>query len=342
MNTSNIRDMSHTQSDFLLSPQDQPHMERCREILKKHPEIAKLIGRNPFTAVILASLVSLQVMIAWWMGHLGMSYWWLSLIIAYCVGAFANHSLYVIIHEATHNLIFRNRVLNRWAAVIADLPNAVPGAMGFHTYHLKHHAHLGDYDNDTDLATQWEARLIGNSAWRKALWLALFPVFQILRTFRLPHVNTWTKWMFINIVVVFSFDILLLWVFGGNALFYLFFSMMSALGLHPLGARWIQEHYTLNPNQETYSYYGPLNFLALNMGYHNEHHDFPAIPWNRLPEVKRLAPEYYDTLDYHTSWSRLLLQFIFKPEYSLYSRVKRQSPAPYESATAMAPLPLAE
>ncbi|MEM1319344.1 MAG: fatty acid desaturase [Bacteroidota bacterium] len=315
--------MDHTRSDFLLGSNDQPHVIRCKEMIRKHPEIAKLIGRNPYTALILAGLVGLQFGIAAWMGYLTMDYWWLALILAYCVGAFANHSLYVIIHEATHNLIFKKRALNRWCAVIADLPNALPGAMGFHTYHLKHHAHLGDYENDTDLATHWEARMVGNSSWRKALWLALFPVFQILRTFRLRHVNTWTHWMFINIGVVFAVDFVVVYFLGWGALFYLLASMMFALGLHPLGARWIQEHYTLDDEQETYSYYGPLNFFALNMGYHNEHHDFPAIPWNRLPELKRLAPEYYDNLKYHPSWTKLLLDFIFNPEYSLYSRVRR-------------------
>ena len=214
--------MSDQANEFLLATDlQQPHVKRCREIMRKHPEIAQLIGRNPYTGLILAGLVTLQVGIAIWMSILGMSYWWLSLIIAYCVGAFANHSLYVVIHEATHNLIFKSRLLNRWAGVIADLPNAVPGAMGFHTYHLKHHAHLGEYENDTDLATHWEARMVGNSSWRKALWLALFPVFQIFRTFRLTHVNTWNKWMIINIGVVFLYDALLWYFFVFASFFFL-------------------------------------------------------------------------------------------------------------------------
>ncbi len=60
---------------------------------------------------------------------------------------------------------------------------------------------------------------------------------------------------------------------GWPGFLYLAFSFFFSIGLHPVGARWIQEHYTNDPEQETYSYYGPINRLALNMGYHNEHHD---------------------------------------------------------------------
>jgi len=89
------------------------------------------------------------------------------------------------------------------------------------------------------------------------------------------------------------------------------------------GARWIQEHYMVHPSQETYSYYGPINRLCLNMGYHNEHHDLPSIPWNNLPKLKAMAPEFYDNLKFHSSWTRLLFQFIFDKRYTLFSRIER-------------------
>ncbi|CAG8764487.1 8118_t:CDS:2, partial [Racocetra fulgida] len=44
--------------------------------------------------------------------------------------------------------------------------------------------------------------------------------------------------------------------------------------IHPVAARYIQEHYTFEDGQETYSCYGGLNKIFMNIGYHTEHHDF--------------------------------------------------------------------
>ncbi|MCB1147942.1 MAG: fatty acid desaturase, partial [Leptospiraceae bacterium] len=100
-------------------------------------------------------------------------------------------------------------------------------------------------------------------------------------------------------------------------------SFWLGFGLHPGGARLIQEHYVLYPPQETYSYYGPLTYVSLHVGYHNEHHDFPSTSWNNLPKIKKAASEYYDSLHSHTSWTKLLFRFIFDKKISLFDRVTR-------------------
>src|SRR5437764_10763473 len=137
---------------FFQSEQDQPHPARARAIVRAHPEVRRLMERNPYTGLIAFSIVLLQTSIAYGFGKLGLSFWWLSLIVAYCVGAFANHANYVIIHDATHNLILHSKSLNKLIAILADLRNLNPGAMGFRVYHLRHQSHQSDYRHDSDLA----------------------------------------------------------------------------------------------------------------------------------------------------------------------------------------------
>jgi sphingolipid delta-4 desaturase len=165
--------------------------------------------------------------------------------------------------------------------------------------------------------------LIGSGVIGKTLWLLFFPIFQATRPPRLKEIRFMSRWTVANIAFVALCDVVIFLLIGPAALLYLLASAVFAVGLHPLGARWIQEHYLTDDPQETYSYYGWVNTVALNVGYHNEHHDFPSIPWNRLPKLKRIAPEFYEHLTYHGSWSRLLLRFLFDRELSLFSRMIR-------------------
>ena len=314
--------MSIKIKDFIHSDSAEPHKARTKEILKKHPEVRELIGRNPFSFVLILFVVGIQIIIAVLLRNQS---WWMALIAAYLIGAFANHCLFVLVHEAAHNLIFKRKSLNLISGIIADLPNVVPSSVSFRSYHLKHHSFQGNYDLDADLASKWEAKLIGSGTLGKIFWELFFPVFQGLRPPRLKEIKFINGWTIFNMIVVFLFDVLAFIYLGPVSFFYFVFSLFFSIGFHPLGARWIQEHYIINPPQETYSYYGPLNIVALNVGFHNEHHDFPSVPWNKLPEIKKSAPEWYDNLVFHKSWFKLWLRFLFDPNLSLFSRVVRKN-----------------
>lgn len=141
----------------------------------------------------------------------------------------------------------------------------------------------------------------------------------------------------LNIAVQVAFDFVLARYAGGHAVLYLLLSSFLAGSLHPVAGHFIAEHYVyenITPTQknpenkvpipETFSYYGPLNVLLYNVGLHNEHHDFPAIPWTRLPAVYKIAREFYEDLPRHESWTYVIWRFIWDENVGLNCRVKRQ------------------
>lgn len=309
-------------TDFLYSQASEPHRIRTKKILKEFPGLRNLIGKNPNTIWAIIGLVAFQLVLAWLLRDQS---WWLVFGAAYCLGAFADHSLFVMIHECAHQLLFKNRAANRWAGILANMPQIFPSSISFERYHIKHHSFQGVHELDADLPNRWEAKMINNSFIGKALWLLFYPLFQVFRLSRLREIQTFDIWIVANLSVQIVFTAAIYYFWGWHALAYLLLSFSFSVGLHPLGARWVQEHYlTHSVDQETYSYYGALNTVSFNVGFHNEHHDFPSIPWNKLPEIKKTAPEYYDTLYYHKSWTKLFFRFLFDKEISLFNRILRK------------------
>ena len=309
-------------TDFVYSQESEPHRIRTKKILKQFPQLRKLIGKNPNTIFAIIGLVSFQIILAWFLRDQS---WWLIFGAAYLLGAFADHGLFVMIHECTHQLLFKNRNANRWASMVANLPQIFPSAISFEKYHIKHHSFQGVHELDADLPNKWEAKLINNSFFGKAIWLLFYPVFQVFRLSRLREIHPFDGWILTNVLLQVAFTTAIWFFMGWPAVAFLLLSFFFSVGLHPLGARWIQEHYlTHDEQQETFSYYGVLNIVAFNVGYHNEHHDFPSIPWNKLPKIRKTAPGYYDNLKYHMSWTKLFFRFLFDKEISLFSRVVRK------------------
>ncbi|KAG8723157.1 hypothetical protein FRC09_004496 [Ceratobasidium sp. 395] len=316
----------HDPSDFLWLMTEEPHRSRRQAILKAHPEVTKLMGYEPLTKYVVFGVVALQIFTAYYLVRvLDASPFSLPFILAaYAIGGTANHNLFLAVHEITHNLAFRGVKANKLFAMFANLPIGIPYAITFKRYHIEHHKHLGEDGIDTDLPSRLEMICLQNVAGK-----AFFCTFQILFYALRPgfiRSQRPTAWHALNLVVQLTFDAVLYHILGGRALVYLVMSSFFAGSLHPCAAHFIAEHYVWDGlDQETYSYYGPLNVLAYNVGYHNEHHDFPSIPWTRLPALRALAPEFYDTLPSHPSWPMLTYRFIFDEDVGLYSRVKREA-----------------
>ena len=308
--------------DFSWSNADEPHAIRRREIMAKYPEISQLFGVEPLTFPIVVLIFVTQVFFAYLVSSLSLS-WPVLIALAWAVGGTLNHSLQLAVHELSHNLCWNNPLANKWTAIFANLVTGFPSSVSFQKYHMDHHQWQGVDGIDTDIPTKAEVAVFSSSL-RKVLWLLLQPVFYALRP-TIVKPKTFTKWEFTNGLIQILFNVAIAYFLGMKGLAYLLSGTVLGLGLHPAAGHFVAEHYELVTGQETYSYYGPCNYVNFNVGYHNEHHDFPRIPWSRLPLVSKIAPEYYTTLPHYTSYLALLWAYITNSKLGPHARIKRAS-----------------
>lgn len=295
------------------------HRERRAAILREQPEIKRLFGSDPSTAWFATAVVCGQLAIA---ANVTGHSWWVILIAAYFVGAFATHYLNVVMHECSHNLVLRTTPLNKAFSIFANLPALAPSAMGFRHYHLLHHRFLGIRGLDADVAMPWEVRLFGRRPFGKFVWLLAQPfTYTILHPLQVHRRIAFDGWLAANIVVVSGTAAIVGLILGPGALLYLGLSSYFSLGPHPTGAHVLQEHLIFEGNSETTSYYGPINTISINLGLHLEHHDFPNVPGESLAELRRFAPKFYEGRFSHRSRLATMWQFITDPRIALDTRM---------------------
>lgn len=131
------------------------------------------------------------------------------------------------------------------------------------------------------------------------------------------------RWEWLNYGIQAAAIPLMAWAFGAWGLGFLTLRVFFSLSLHPVAAHFVHEHYVFQPGQETYSYYGPFNRIAFNVGYHVEHDDFMNIPGSRLPELHRRLASVYRPMASHSSWTALLIEFVCRTDVGVQSRIVR-------------------
>jgi sphingolipid 4-desaturase/C4-monooxygenase len=249
--------------------------------------------------------------------------WPVFILTAWVYGGAASHALSLMTHEISHNLLFKSKKANEYFGIFCNVGMGLPTSTTFKRYHMEHHQFQGYEGIDCDIPTDIEGKFFTTPA-RKILFLLFQSVFYGVRPglVRPKNLNDLDK---LNYACIAVSDIVVYLTCGGCGLGYLLLSLVLGMGLHPVAGHFIAEHYVFEPGFETYSYYGSLNWICWNVGYHNEHHDFPRIPGWRLPEVTRIAPEFYKHLPQHKSWCYVMWRFIMDPKITPYSRVVRKS-----------------
>jgi sphingolipid delta-4 desaturase len=305
-------------NDFHFMDHDEPHYTRRRMILEKHPEIKQLMKPDLTSFWITLVLIGVQVYICYLIQELP---FWPLLLITYAFGGVISNAFFVLIHDFTHFTSFRSSKVNNLIAIMANLGNGIPTAMAFAKFHADHHNFLGRPDMDPDLACRFEISYY-RTAFRKVLHVAFMLIWYIIRPY--CQGNKAPSFMeIINILTIIVWDAFIFHIFGWRAVFYLVIGTLCALGPNPVGFRHFAEHFEFVKGQDTYSYYGPLNYITMNIGYHIEHHDFPNIPWRNLPKIKEIAPEFYKTLPSHSSYFLIVWKYIRDPNFGPWCRIGR-------------------
>ncbi|XP_035664147.1 sphingolipid delta(4)-desaturase DES1-like [Branchiostoma floridae] len=258
------------------------HLTCFYSVTAKHPKIKELFGHDPTVVNKVVFMIALQLMACYFVQDVSLP---IIILLACCFGGVINASMMTAIREISHNLAFgHSRPLhNRILGIVGNVIIAVPVPITFKKYHLEHHKYQGHEKVNVDLPLKMEGVLFRTS-FTKFIWLFLQPFFYGLRPlFMRPKPVSGLE--IINTTVQIAFDVSIWYFFGVKSLAYLIIGSLLASGVHPKAGHFISDHYMFKKGYETYSYYGPLNALTFNAGYHNEHHDFPNIPGCRLPKV---------------------------------------------------------
>jgi len=308
-----------SRDDFLLSYTDEPHASRRKIILKKYPQIEKLFGPDSRPVPYVIAIVISQFVLAYAQRFWSFPFF---LFVAWAYGGAASHSLSLMTHEVSHNLVFESKFYNDYFGIFCNIGMGLPTSTMFKRYHMEHHLFQGVFGKDVDIPTHWEGRMFTGII-LKMVWLFLQPVFYAVRPTLINHKDMRPLDVF-NISFIALTDAVVVILLGPRALLYLTLSTLLGMGIHPVAGHFISEHYMFQTTtHDTFSYYGPLNLICWNVGYHNEHHDFPRVPGWKLPLVKEIAKEFYEDLPHHNSWIKVLYDYIVDPTMCPFSRVVR-------------------
>jgi sphingolipid 4-desaturase/C4-monooxygenase len=258
--------------------------------------------------------------------------WVTFLVVAYSIGGMCNHSMTLAMHEISHNLASKSLLVNRIVGHLANAPLGIPAFISFKRYHGEHHKYQGEDGVDSDIPTAVEGTVVGANPLLKTVWMLCQPLFYAFRPL-ITVGKSPSGGEVVNFFVQVAFNLLVCYTcqnkthqpLNGAAALYLVLSTLLGMGLHPMAGHFVAEHYTFVRGQETYSYYGPLNWFSFFVGYHNEHHDFPNFAGRNLRTLRDSAPDHYEHLPVHHSWTKVIWRYITSPILTPFSRIRRHT-----------------
>jgi len=224
--------------------------------------------------------------------------------------------LFTLQHETTHQTPFANKRLNEHVGRLCGVILVVPFTW-FRYFHLAHHRHTNDPDNDPELASgpkpndlrSYLLYVSGLPYWRNIAGNLMRNASGKANAAYLPksalsRVTSEARWMlalYLAALATLFVSPLLLWLW----------IVPLALGQPALRLYLLAEHdrcaFVSNMLQNTRTTYTNrvIRFLAWNMPFHAEHHSAPQVPFHKLPQLnKYLSAALKETSDGYANYTR--------------------------------------
>jgi sphingolipid delta-4 desaturase len=306
-----------------ISKQAIQHNVIRKNVTRRHPDVRDLSGPNHWTALAVPILLTLHWGMAYIVGQTNLIWCFLA---SFFVGQVIIHSGGSLVHESAHRLVFHKSGPKLAFDLGLELLLASFGKQLTYQYEhvTSHHPFLGNYERDyehEDICSFNARRMIKSSNPKIQRLLTLLTLLLHLLPFgfifsdkvlvplyekasglkvkdKSRHIGARKvprnlTLLFIGVSI--AANVFLFLAFGFLGWLYHNWSLslfLGKMGVSNLGQS-LSEHEGQNDEQPTYSDYRPQNLFLFNTGYHNEHHTFPNVPWNRLPKLRQLAPEVF-------------------------------------------------
>jgi len=148
--------------------------------------------------------------------------------------------------------------------------------------------YLADEILDTEYPSEFEATYFPKNALGKYIWMLCHPMIHSVRGPALVVQRFQWEYdseLILNVVLIILADIVLLCSPLNSLINFTLGTSLFAAQTFMFGFWGNMSHTQFLPHRETHNYYGWMNRVFFNFGYHYQHHDFPSVPAKNLPEV---------------------------------------------------------
>jgi len=223
--------------------------------------------------------------------------------------------LSILMHESNHNLLFKNRALNRWVGFLCGLPSLV-AVSAYRTLHLAHHAHTGTHDDPDSMEESVPKSIPMVFFFYIFLFIGAYLYLGHLVKTSISLANPKMKRQIIT-------EYLLIAATFTALFWFLPFAVMLHLWLIPLliaaqltNVRGLAEH-SLTTHENVFTETRTVtsnpfvSFMMNNLNYHLDHHLFPGVPWYNLQRLHDILKDEYKAAgsSIYTSYTAFLIDF---------------------------------